>query len=95
MLEFLIGNATQSFTNLLVMVERIEQAIEVGTMNFDVMMDFKLGNGFQIRILVRQDLTISSATQTPLTNIDISLSVSVICQNLYNTGILLQLHQIL
>jgi len=59
--EFMIGSVAQHFTNLVVMVEMIEPAIKVGTVNSEVIMESELGNGSQIRNLVGSDLTISSA----------------------------------
>jgi hypothetical protein len=59
--EFMIGSAAQHFTNLVVMAEMIEPAIKVGTVNSEVIMESELGNGSQIRNLVRSNLTISSA----------------------------------
>ena len=71
--EFLIRSATSHFTDLVVVAERIEQAIEIGTVNFKVMMESEMGNGSQIGNLVRLDLTISLATQMSLPKIDIPL----------------------
>lgn len=50
--EFQIGSVTQNFTNIAVVAERIEQAIKVGIVNSEVMMESQLGNDSQIRNLV-------------------------------------------
>ena len=71
--EFLIRSAAPHFIDLVVVAEKIEQAIEVGTVNFKVMMESDMGNGSQIGNLVRSDLTISLATQMSLPKIVIPL----------------------
>jgi hypothetical protein len=44
--EFLIGSATQYFIDLMIVIERIEQSIKVGTVNSEVMMEPTSENGF-------------------------------------------------
>lgn len=43
--EFLIGSVAEYFIDLVIMVERIKQAIQVEIVNSEVMMEPKLGNG--------------------------------------------------
>jgi hypothetical protein len=69
--EFLIGNASQHFIDLVIVAKRIEQAIKVEkikglTVNSEIMMGYELENSSKIGNLVQSNLTISSATQTPL-----------------------------
>jgi len=75
--EFQIGSVTQNFTNIAVVAERIEQAIKVGIVNSEVMMEFELGNDSQIRNFVRSDLIILLAVQTSLPKIGIHLPLKV------------------
>ena len=69
--EFLIGNASQHFIDLVIVAKRIEQVIKVEkikglTVNSEIMMGYELENSSKIGNLVQSNLTISSATQTPL-----------------------------
>jgi hypothetical protein len=69
--EFLIGNASQHFIDLVIVAKKIEQAIKVEkikglTVNSEIMMGYELENSSKIGNLVQSNLTISSATQTPL-----------------------------
>jgi hypothetical protein len=88
--EFLIGSATQHFTNLMIVAERNEQAIKIGKIkgpivNSKVIIKHELGNDSQIRKPVRLDLTISSGAHTLLSKINIPLPLKNIYQHFLNT----------